>query len=297
MSGGFPVIPTRFPAGTLISVAESVIGNSDLRESTRQTYRRAIIAFASWFDASEERHDPGTLIRFKRDLEARGTLSAATKSLYLNAARLLYRRLFELGEIDQNLAAGIRGFAISPKHKRSPISDEQIASVDAHLRELNDVRLSAIVDLLFRQGLRRNEVVTLRVGDLDWDAGMIAVKGKGRDDRELIPMHPYTRRSLERYVTETPVRDGYLFPSRGDATKHITTTRLYQLVMAIHHQLEIGNTVHGYRKAFTSRLIDSGMNLMTVQQFTRHRTLEMLKIYYDRKEQKKAMPLFESALR
>jgi integrase len=54
---------------------------------------------------------------------------------------------------------------------------------------------------------------------------------------------------------------------------------------------------HAYRKAFTSKLIDAGMNLLTVQQFTRHRSLEMLKVYYDRIDQQKAMPMFIDALR
>lgn len=73
--------------------------------------------------------------------------------------------------------------------------------------------------------------------------------------------------------------------------------RLYQLVMAAHDALGIANTPHGYRKAFTSKLIDAGMNLLTVQQFTRHRSSNMLKIYYDRIDQQKAMPVFIQALR
>jgi len=34
---------------------------------------------------------------------------------------MLYRRLFELGIIDQNLAASVRGFQVTRKHKKSLI--------------------------------------------------------------------------------------------------------------------------------------------------------------------------------
>ena len=286
----------HFPEGALATIAATVFENSDLKPSTRQTYLRAIHAFIEWFEEGEERHDPATVIRFKRALEGRSTLSAATKNLYLNAARALYRRLFELGELDRNLGASVRGFDASRKHKRAAISDAQLKAVREYLKIDRDSRLRVIFDLLFRQGLRRNEVVTLRVSDISLVDGAIAVLGKGRDDREMTPMHPETRASLEAYFEDAGVRDGYLFPSRGDPTRHLTTTRLYQLVMAVHADLGITNSVHGYRKAFTSRLIDSGMNLLTVQQFTRHRSLDMLKIYYDRIDQQKAMPLFVAAL-
>jgi len=64
-----------------------------------------------------------------------------------------------------------------------------------------------------------------------------------------------------------------------------------------HSEVVITGSHHAYRKAFTSRLIDANMNLLTVQQFTRHRSLDMLKVYYDRKDFERKLPLFETALR
>lgn len=279
------------------SVAERVFANTDLKPSTRTTYLRSIPVFASWLRDHDERHDAGTLIRFKAWLDQRVDIAPATKSVYLNAPRVLYRRLFELGIIDQNLAASVRGFQITRKHKKSPIADEQLARLHTFLAAKNDARLTLLFDLLYRQGLRRNEVVNLRVADIDHDARTIAVLGKGRDDRETVNLHPATYDSLTAYIAATGLRDGFLFPSRAKQGKPITPLRLYQLVMAVHEELGITNAPHAYRKAFTSKLIDAGMNLLTVQQFTRHRSLDMLKIYYDRIDQQKAMPVFIDALR
>jgi integrase/recombinase XerC len=92
------------------------------------------------------------------------------------------------------------------------------------------------------------------------------------------------------------LRDGFLFPSRAKRGQHITSLRLYQLVMAVHEDLGVANAPHAYRKAFTSKLIDAGMNLLTVQQVTRHRSLEMLEVYCDRTDQHKAMPIFIETL-
>jgi site-specific recombinase XerD len=281
----------------LETIAERVFANTDLKASTRTTYQRAIPVFAGWVRDHQEQHDPATLVRFKAWLSARIDLAPATKSVYLNAPRVLYRRLFELGVIDQNLATSVRGFQISRKHKKSPIGDDQLAALHAYLQRARDPRLTLLFDLLFRQGLRRQEVVQLRVSDFDPTARTLAILGKGRDDHEPVPLHPVTVTSLTAYLEHTGLRDGFLFPSRARRGQPITPLRLYQLVMAVHEELGIANAPHAYRKAFTSKLIDAGMNLLTVQQFTRHRSLEMLKVYYDRIDQQKAMPMFIDALR
>lgn len=129
-------------------LAAQVFANSDLKASTRTTYLRSIPVFASSLREHDERHDPGTLIRFKAWLEARTDLAPATKSVYLNAPRVLYRRLFELGALKQNVAASVRGFQITRKHKTSPVGDTQLASVHAFLAAKQDLRLTVLFDLL-----------------------------------------------------------------------------------------------------------------------------------------------------
>lgn len=139
--------------------------------------------------------------------------------------------------------------------------------------------------------------MNIRGADIDHDARTIAMLGEARDDRGTTNLHPTTYESLTAYIEASGLRDGFLFPSRAKQGKPITLLRLYQFVMAVHEDLVIANSPHAHRKAFTSKLIDAGMNLLTVHQFTRHRSLDMLKIYYDRIDQQKAMPVFVEALR
>jgi len=290
------VVAAGGESGSLRELFAAVLTNTDLKLSTAGTYRRSFPVFAAWFSSQHERHDAGTLIRYKGWLEARQELSAATKSLYLNAARVFYRRLFELGALDRNYAASVRSFQPSGRHKRTPISDVEIERVFQRARVSDDLRLQVLLNLLYRQGLRRQEVVGLRVADIDFAAGQLFVLGKGRDDREPMPLHPLCAEALKKYLGATNLRDGYLFPSRKNKAQPITGTRLYQLITGIHEQAGVTANVHAYRKAFTSKLIDAGMNLLNVQQFTRHRSLGMLRIYYDRIDQNKTLPLFNEAL-
>ena len=62
--------------------------------------------------------------------------------------------------------------------------------------------------------------------------------------------------------------------------------------MKIHRELGISSNLHGWRKVFTSKLINSGMGLLTVQTFTRHKSIDQLQIYYDRLDKESSLPTY-----
>jgi integrase len=49
--------------------------------------------------------------------------------------------------------------------------------------------------------------------------------------------------------------------------------------------------VHGFRHYFTTKLIEELDDLLIVQEFTRHRSLEMLQIYNDRLRKTDELPV------
>jgi len=65
--------------------------------------------------------------------------------------------------------------------------------------------------LLALQGLRQIEAVRLNVEDLDLVNGLAWIQGK--DDKELIHLHPETVRGLRNYIREVKIGSGVLFKS------------------------------------------------------------------------------------
>jgi integrase/recombinase XerC len=240
--------------------------------------------------------NPNVLVDYKNWLAAKVDTRVATKNLYLSAVRTVFRRAFELGLVKQDLSKSVKSFRLGQAHKRSPISDAEVRKVFAHLNEKGDLRLLAVFNLLFRQGLRQAEIVRLAVEDVDYVAQTLRVLGKGRDDAELVPMHPRTAAALTAWAESAGLRSGYLFPSRKAAGRHLTVNMLYRLVMDVHSEVGITTNPHGWRKVFTSTLIDSGMNLLSVQRFTRHKSMTMLQVYYDRNEVHRLLPEYYEAL-
>lgn len=275
------------PIGEL---AEQVFEVTDLKESTKQTYRYGVRDFTNWNVA--ETLDSTTLIRYKKHLRERADLSTSTKNLYLSGVRVLARRLFELGLAERDLGKGVKGFSVTRQHKRVAISDTQVERVFRHLRKHPDKRLTLIFTLLYYQGLRQKEVLDLRVEDFD-AAGMgLSILGKGRDDREKVDLHPKTVDALLRFINQAELKSGYLFASRKNSTAPISRIQLGRMIRAVHRECAVANTGHAWRKVFTSKLIDGGMDLLTVSSFTRHRSIQQLQTYYDRLERKKKLPRY-----
>jgi integrase len=272
---------------------EQLLEVCDLRASTRSTYRRALKHFFAWVEALNPR-DPTILVRYKNHLTDRMDITAGTKNLYLAAVRTVYRKLFELGVLDRDLSHSVKTFVIPAGHRRSPITDAQVRRVFAYLDNKGDLRLQVLFNLLYRQGLRRKEVVGITVQDVDFENRTLMILGKGRDDKEMTQLHPKTLDALRTYLDAEHLKDGFVFRSKRSPEGHITTTQLYRLVRAIHEDLGIKNGPHAWRKVFTSRLIESGMGLLDVQRYTRHKSLPMLQVYYDRIDQRKTLPQYYS---
>ena len=289
--GDPPVVVT--PEMSIADMVSRVFDRTDLRPSTRRTYVHAARAFVAW--AGTRPLDPMILVDYKTSLRARTDLAAKSKNLYLAAVRTVFRQLFAWGVLPFDASKGVRAFEVAAGHKRPPVSDAQVKAAFEYAERKGDKRLTLILNLLYRQGLRQKEVVDIRVEDFDEQAGTLAILGKGRDDREPINLHPETARTLRAHLADSGLKSGYILASRKNIGGHISTNALYKIVMEVHAACGIVNSPHSWRKVFTSRLIDAGMNLLDVQAYTRHRSLGQLQIYYDRIAFRKSLPAYYEA--
>jgi len=284
------VIPAGFSAEDVIA---AVLSSVDAKESTKKTYRYGLRHFLHF--CAHKNLSRNTLLEYKQALAADNTLKTATKRLYLNSAKLLFRQLYNQGTVARDLSTTVRGFTVSREHKGDALSEQDVRKVFSYLEEANDARLSAMFALLYFQGLRRGEVVKLKVDDYRPGAKTMSVMGKGRDDAESIDLHRHTIASLNAYIKEQHFASGWLFPSTRSATGHMSEVQLHRIVQEVHKKLNIAHTVHAWRKAFTSVLIDSGMDLISVSKFTRHKSTQMLDVYYSRVDKKKKLPVYQEA--
>ncbi|HLA83516.1 MAG TPA: tyrosine recombinase XerC [Thermoguttaceae bacterium] len=147
------------------------------------------------------------------------------------------------------------------------------------------LRDRAILETSYAAGLRVSEVVGLSDGDLDFAAGLLRVRGKGRRER-LSPVGTYATNALHRWLK---VRKLHATEAKGPAAPVFTNKFGRRLtVRSVGRMLEKylratgldrRTTPHSLRHSFATHLLDRGADIRSVQELLGHKSLVTTQIY------------------
>lgn len=291
-------LSNTFSSEKFSEFADSVFHNMDRNESTRSQYQKKIPLFIQ-FVQDQGGLNINSYLKFKASLKERTDFALTTKNAYLAPAKKVLQEMARLRLIPTDITLGIKGFAVGKKHKRDGLSEEEILSIVDKLQTLADnaknLRLKALFCLLALQGLRQIEIVRLDKEDIDLVNSRAYVQGKGKDDKELIHLHPETVKALKRYIKASKVGSGALFVCFSNKAKgqRLTTRSIKREMKYLFDALDIEKTVHGFRHYFVTKLLKT-MSVHDVRKFSRHQNLEMLVVYEDSMDLKeKAADVFK----
>ena len=209
----------------------------------------------------------------------------ATLARKLSAVRRFFDYLVERGEVKQNPAAGYRAPRIARYHP-DYLSVEEIERI-LKATELDPklaLRDRAAIELLYGCGLRISELLDLKIGSLEFEAGFLRVTGKGNKQR-LVPLGKYASEAVEKYL-DSPERSR--FP--GDGQRHLfvnssgrrlSRVGLWKAVKRLVVRAGITKTVtpHTFRHSFATHLLAGGADLRTVQEMLGHADITTTEIY------------------
>jgi integrase/recombinase XerD len=139
----------------------------------------------------------------------------------------------------------------------------------------------AILTLLARLGLRSGEVAALQLGDIDWRAGEIVVRGKARC-RDRLPLTVEAGEALASYLRDGRPRSRcprviltLYAPYRGIHPSSIT--RVVYRACERAGLPPVGG--HRLRHALASEMLRQGSDLVEIGQVLRHRDLATTSVY------------------
>jgi integrase/recombinase XerC len=280
--------------------AEKVFDLLDVSEATRADYKYRIGLFLDF--TSERGFNRNSFLEFKRSLAERADLAVSTKNKYLATAKIFLKEANRQGALPADITQNIKTFSQSKKHKRDGLNDEEMSKLTEAVKVLpetpQNARLKAILSLLVFQGLRQIEIIRLDVKDIDFISKIAFIQGKGRDDKEPINLHPEAIKAIQSYLKGNKIADGALFTSQSNNSKNqrLTTRALRDIVKETLNALGIEKTTHGFRHYFTTTLIKTYKgDLLSVAEYTRHKSLEMLQVYNDNINRKADLPRFYKA--
>ncbi|WP_206922792.1 tyrosine-type recombinase/integrase [Alicyclobacillus suci] len=141
----------------------------------------------------------------------------------------------------------------------------------------------AVIYLLVNTGLHRQEVINLKLQDVDLNSGVLNVRlGKGAKDR-VIPLNEIATSALVEYLRVRPEVDSdALFIGMRSARVPIGVQYLHRLFHRCLREAGIkrkGLTLHKLRHTFATRLLERGADLRTLQELLGHEDLNTTQIY------------------
>lgn len=140
-----------------------------------------------------------------------------------------------------------------------------------------DLRLAALVELLYGSGLRASELMSLPRASIAPDRPFLILKGKGGRER-LVPISDRARAAVAAWRAVAPASP-WLFPS-GKA--HLTRLRLYQLLKGLAAEAGLPPdrlSPHVLRHAFATHLLEGGADLRALQLMLGHADIATTEIY------------------
>ncbi|HWI87455.1 MAG TPA: tyrosine-type recombinase/integrase, partial [Sphingomonas sp.] len=146
------------------------------------------------------------------------------------------------------------------------------------VRSPANLRLSALLELLYGSGLRATELVSLPRNLLRPDQPYLILRGKGGRER-LVPISDRARVAVADHVSTIPSSSIWLFPS-GKA--HLSRVRLFQLLRALAADAGISPervSPHVLRHAFATHLLEGGADLRALQTMLGHADIATTQIY------------------
>jgi integrase/recombinase XerD len=141
------------------------------------------------------------------------------------------------------------------------------------------LRNRAIILLLARLGLRGDDVVHLRISDIDWQKANICLSGKGRRE-VLLPLTQEVGDAVFAYLTKgrPAVNSDYVFIRSIAPLRPFSHTGLVTKVVkrAMHRAGVVANFsgAHVLRHSAATRMLQQGISLQDISAILRHRSIE-----------------------
>lgn len=142
----------------------------------------------------------------------------------------------------------------------------------------NDLRLSALVELLYGSGLRATELVSLPRNAVAPDRPYLILRGKGGRER-LVPISDRARAAVAAWRAYVASDRAWLFPS---GKSFLSRVRLYQLLKGLAAEAGIPPdrvSPHVLRHAFATHLLAGGADLRALQSMLGHADIATTEIY------------------
>ena len=159
--------------------------------------------------------------------------------------------------------------------------------IDEVLQLINDsetdyisLRNKLIIEMFYTTGIRRSELIELKIADVDLKQNLIKVLGK-RNKERYIPIIQVLHKTITAYLKERsllPNKEYLFITNKG---KKLYGTFVYRLINNYFSSVstKVKKSPHVLRHAFATHLLNEGADLNAVKELLGHSSLASTQVY------------------
>lgn len=203
----------------------------------------------------------------------------------IQSLKAFYRFLLKTKQIESNPLLKHKALK-TPKIIQIPFSEKEMDNVLSNSIYTNDfegVRNKLIIDIFYTTGIRRAELINLKLANVQAELKIIKVLGK-RNKERIIPLLQSTLQNINSYLTERANlqqitdNDYFLLSQKG---VKISESFVYRLInnyfSAVSGKLK--KSPHILRHSFATHLLNNGADLNSVKELLGHASLASTQVY------------------
>jgi integrase/recombinase XerD len=241
-------------------------------ESTIGTYVDALSTFLRFYASKPfSEIDNADVIRFNNDYILQNKFSSSYQNQVVNAIKLFFKTI-ENKVMETEKVHRPRTEKLLP----NVLSKEEIKLIlNAH----GNIKHKAMLSLIYSCGLRRSELLNLKLNDVDSKRGLVIIRyAKGKKDR-VVPLSAKILDLLRNYYLAYKPKE-WLFEGQSGKGQYDESSLVSVLKQALaKSDIKKPVTLHWLRHSYATHLLENGTDLRYIQEILGHSHSKTTEIY------------------
>lgn len=203
----------------------------------------------------------------------------------ISSLKAYYKFLLKTKQISENPLAKHKSLKVA-KTLQIPFSEKEIENVITQLDDdigFEGIRNKAIVELFYATGMRKSELIELKLSNIDFQQKNVKILGK-RNKERIVPLINSTIKTLIQYLEvrkgiENHKSNQYLFLSKKGVK--ISQTLVYRIINNYFSTISTKEkkSPHILRHSFATHLLNEGADLNAIKELLGHASLASTQVY------------------
>lgn len=159
-----------------------------------------------------------------------------------------------------------------------PFSEDEMDKVFDNFESSNiNNRDKLIIEIFYSTGIRREELINIKIKNISFERKVIKVVGK-RNKERMIPMLPNLSSNILNYIDE---KDPKIYLFESSKSKKLSISTIYRIVTKYFRSVssKVRISPHVLRHTFATHMLNKGADINTIKEILGHASLSSTQIY------------------